>query len=80
MDKVVTVLPDRCIKCGSRMEKGFILEHRDGGITSSETWVSGEPVDSLLAGLNLRGRAIHNVVSFRCDACGYLESYALPKQ
>jgi hypothetical protein len=27
-------------------------------------------------GLNLAGRERHAVVTYRCSACGYLESYA----
>ncbi|MCD7111340.1 hypothetical protein LRX75_20075 [Rhizobium sp. DKSPLA3] len=47
---------------------------------SSETWVSGKPVKSYLSGLNLKGKVVYEVVTFRCSACGYLDSYALSRQ
>ncbi len=31
-------------------------------------------------GLSLKGKAVYQVVTFRCIACGYLDSYALSKQ
>ena len=62
------------------MEEGFLLEKGDGGILSSETWVEGKPVKSLLFGVTLKGRIAYDVRTFRCVACGYLDSYALCKQ
>lgn len=67
----------RCSKCNSDMEEGFLLEKGDGALLSSETWVAGKPVKSLLSGLSLKGKMVYDVVTFRCSVCGYLESYAL---
>jgi ribosomal protein L37E len=30
--------------------------------------------------LNLKGKEVYDVTTFRCIACGYLDSYALNKQ
>jgi hypothetical protein len=62
------------------MEEGFLLEQGEGPVLSAETWVSGKPVKSWLAGLNLKGKVLHEVTTFRCTACGYLDSYASNKQ
>jgi hypothetical protein len=70
----------QCSKCNSDMEEGFLIEKGDGGILSSETWVAGEPVKSFFGGLNLKGKVVYDVKTFRCLACGYLDSYALCKQ
>jgi ribosomal protein L37E len=60
------------------MGEGFLLEKGDS-LLSSETWVSGKPVKSYLSGLNLKGTVMYDVTTFRCSACGYLESYALTR-
>lgn len=70
----------QCSQCNSDTEEGFLLEKGDGAMMSSETWVAGKPNKSLFTGLSLRGQTVYNVVTFRCVACGYLDSYALSKQ
>lgn len=70
----------QCSKCNSDMEEGFSLEKGDGGILSSETWVSGKPEKHWLSGLSLKDKTVYDVSVFRCTACGYLDSYALPKR
>jgi len=69
----------QCSQCRSDMEEGFLLEKGDSALLSSETWVEGKPVKSLFSGLSLKGKAVYEVVTFRCIACGYLDSYALKK-
>jgi hypothetical protein len=59
------------------MEEGFLPEKGDGPLLSPETWVAGKPTESFMSGVSLKNRVIHEVVTFRCKACGYLESYAL---
>jgi ribosomal protein L37E len=59
------------------MEEGFVLEKGDAGVLSLETWVSGKPEKSWIAGLNLKGKVVYDVKTFRCMTCGYLDSYAL---
>jgi hypothetical protein len=38
-------------------------------------WVGGPP-DVGIFGLNLRGKDVVEIQTFRCPGCGYLESYA----
>ena len=65
----------QCSKCQSPMEPGFTVDHTYGGFAPSE-WASGEPRYSIWTGMKMDGRARHNVVTYRCTRCGYLESYA----
>lgn len=70
----------RCSKCNSDMEEGFVLEKGDSGSLSSETWVAGKLEPNILSGASLKGKAIYDIKTFRCTACGYLDSYALAKR
>lgn len=66
-----------CSKCNSDMEEGFLLEMGDANSMFSQTWVEGALEKSWLMGAKLKGRALYEVKTFRCTACGYLDSYAL---
>ena len=64
-----------CPRCSESMESGYILDEGYGTRTVAK-WVAGEPERSIWRGLKLRGKAPHDVVTYRCKGCGYLESYA----
>ncbi|HEY4218733.1 MAG TPA: hypothetical protein VGM67_16440 [Gemmatimonadaceae bacterium] len=64
-----------CVKCGSAMEEGFVLDHTYGGRVQSE-WVEGAPQLSRWTGLKTKGKDQVPIATFRCTRCGYLESYA----
>lgn len=70
----------RCSKCNSDMEEGLLLELGDGNTLSSQTWVAGKLEKSFFLGLTLKGKVVYEVETFRCIACGYLDSYALQKR
>jgi hypothetical protein len=59
------------------MEAGFVLDQTYGAMTQS-SWVNGVPERSVWTGLKLKGHQRLPVTTFRCEACGYLESYARP--
>ena len=61
-----------CPKCNGKMENGFII---DRGQKQSYTaaWVQGTPQVGA-NGVNSEPGSV--VVTLRCKACGYLESYA----
>ncbi len=69
----------QCSKCNSDVEEGFLLEKGEGPLLSSETWVAGKPTKGIFSGLSLKGKVVYDVVTFRCTACGNLDSYALKK-
>ena len=67
-----------CPKCAAAMAPGFIIDKGDNGSVSAPEWAEGKPERSFWTGVKLRGRERHPVTTFRCTACGYLESYAGP--
>jgi predicted nucleic-acid-binding Zn-ribbon protein len=65
----------KCPKCGRGMKEGFILDATYGGKLVSK-WVAGKPEASFWSGTKVGDREQHSIQSFRCVACGFLESYA----
>lgn len=65
-----------CPKCGAGMELGAILDRGDGNRLNTAEWLEGTPETSIWSGLKTKGRERHPVQSYRCERCGYLESYA----
>lgn len=66
---------NKCPKCDSEMQEGFILDESHGyHLTSS--WVAGKPERSFWTGTKIHGKEKHPIQSFRCNQCGYLELYA----
>jgi hypothetical protein len=65
----------RCPKCGGPMEEGFLRDSSYGGQVEG-TWVEGKPQRSFWSGVSMRGREQLPITSYRCEGCGYLESYA----
>jgi hypothetical protein len=59
------------------MDAGFLLDksYSDSYFSSTE-WAEGAPESSFWSGLKVKGRERYPVTTFRCDRCGYLESYA----
>jgi predicted nucleic-acid-binding Zn-ribbon protein len=70
-----------CPKCGKQMEVGYIPDRVNlvNYVANFSVWVSGQPEKSFLGGLDLDGKTTLNVTSYRCQTCGYLESYAQNK-
>ena len=65
-----------CPKCGSSMSEGFVIDHGDYGSRSVSTWHGGEPRKSVWTGLKLSKDEQFEISTFRCNRCGFLESYA----
>ena len=64
-----------CPRCSGNMETGLIVDYTYGAQMQSR-WAEGQPEKSRWYGLKLRGKVTHPVTTFRCEKCGYLESYA----
>jgi hypothetical protein len=64
----------KCAKCGGAMEKGFMLDATHGAIVPPE-WIEGRIERSFWSGVKVKGRRRHTVITYRCTACGFLESY-----
>jgi hypothetical protein len=58
------------------MTPGFVIDKVGNAFASAPEWAEGAPERSFWTGLNVAGRERHAVVTYRCSACGYLESYA----
>ena len=65
-----------CTKCGGRMSEGFVIDHGDYGSTSVSTWQGGPPRKSFWTGIKQSKDDQLEITSWRCDRCGFLESYA----
>jgi hypothetical protein len=63
-----------CGKCGGRMEQGFVPESKDSSYRV-DTWFEGAP-QKRWYGLKTGGLRKHEIETWRCGRCGFLESYA----
>lgn len=72
----------KCPKCEGNMEEGYMLDYTDYGILQGQ-WRTREGVDrKVLFGFKSipQPKTQLQVTTFRCVKCGFLESYALPKE
>ncbi len=69
---------NRCPKCGGEMVQGFVFES-EGPRRMVSTWVEGAPEKSFWQGAKVPAEKCVPVSTFRCPACGFLESYARPE-
>jgi Domain of unknown function (DUF6487) len=65
-----------CPKCACPMETGFILDKIDDDRQKTPEWLEGSPERAFWTGLNTKGRVRLNIITYRCNRCGLLESYA----
>jgi hypothetical protein len=67
-----------CYRCGGSLAVGMLTE-ADYGMSRAVRWVSGGPREGLGGALSGEGsgdRPRYRVVTYRCEACGALESFA----
>jgi hypothetical protein len=67
--------PQRCPKCSGKMEQGFIFDMAHGTRLVSH-WAPGAPQKSFWFGTRLPEEKLIPIGAFRCESCGFLESYA----
>jgi hypothetical protein len=72
------MIEKRCPKCSSRMSEGFIVDAGDYGSSGVSKWHQGEPRKSIWTGIKVSKADQIEVSTWRCDRCGFLESYAGP--
>ena len=65
----------QCPVCQVVMEKGFVLDHSYGSVIQSK-WIEGPPERSFWTGIKTSGRRLIPPVTYRCQTCGLLQSYA----
>ena len=65
-----------CPKCGGRMDRGWIMDGTHGGVNQSR-WIEGVPEKSFWTGTKIdKTKEMIAITTYRCSACGFLESYA----
>ncbi len=72
-------MPERalqCLRCSGPMEQGFVADKAHYSIPEVQNWVEGVPERSFWSGIRLKGKGVLPVKTYRCEQCGYLESYA----
>ena len=75
---MMTQHPMTCPKCSGHMESGFMIEREGGPNDQQVRWVEGEPIPQFwFHGVKLEGREPIPVTTYRCEGCGYLESFAM---
>ena len=67
-----------CPKCSAQMEQGFVMDNSYGARIVSH-WAAGAPRKSFWQGTKMPEEKLIPIGTFRCTACGFLESYALPE-
>ena len=68
-----------CSKCQGHMIQGFIADFADMEQNANvSTWVEGPPKMSLMFGTKTPAAKHVPIGTYRCSACGYLESYTRP--
>jgi len=65
----------KCLHCDATMQEGFFGDRSQGTFVVSE-WFEGKPEPSFWGGVKTGEREKHEIRTFRCPKCGYLESYA----
>ena len=66
-----------CPKCDGQFEEGYAPDRAQyEKMGNFPVWVSGQPEKRFLGGLDLAGKTMLNITTFRCLKCGFLESYA----
>jgi Domain of unknown function (DUF6487) len=68
--------PTKCVKCGGDMAEGFILDRIMHGVAAVATWQADKPERSFWTGIKFQGKEQREITVYRCEECGFLESYA----
>jgi|KBSSwiStaDraftv2_1062776.scaffolds.fasta_scaffold533002_2 hypothetical protein len=72
----MSTVDPKCPQCRVPMERGFLLDRNHDHRGGAANWVEGEPEKSFWTGLDLKGRAMRTITSFRCPNCGLLLDFA----
>ena len=66
-----------CLRCKRKMSLGYTLSSDQHKATRMiPFWVEGTPVKSFWQGYMIKNRRVMSTVTYRCEKCGLLESYA----
>ncbi len=65
----------KCCRCGSALEEGFIQDRGHGYVVVPK-WIRGKLETGFFGGAKTQGKKSITVATWRCIACGRLESFA----
>ena len=65
-----------CPSCRATMDEGFMIDRGHANAVRVGEWLEGAPEPSFWTGLKVRGKERLVAVTYRCAACGLLQSYA----
>ena len=77
--RTMSSLSMRCPKCGGPMEEGFVRDTTAGADLHVKPAEGRAACRSFWLGVVTKGREEYPVISYRCEGCGFLESYARPE-
>jgi hypothetical protein len=67
----------KCIRCDGELEPGFMVDKGESDFSRQANWASGEPNTSFFRlSVVKSGNKTLPVTTYRCVACGRLESFA----
>lgn len=65
----------RCLRCDGDMQEGFVVDYDFNGRRPAK-WVEGAPTPGLIYEVRLAGKQQYRISTYRCQQCGWLESFA----
>lgn len=68
--------PTECLRCRGRMLLGAVLDKGDHSVLAQQEWMEGAIEKGRWTGIRTKDRERYIVNTYRCERCGYLESYA----
>ncbi len=78
--KTVRLQPP-CLRCGGRMREGFIPDLAYGALDVRRSmWIEGAPEERSFGALKVTDAPGYWITTFRCEHCGWLDSFALPER
>jgi hypothetical protein len=66
-----------CSRCQGAMSAGFVLDKIDDARARQSDWQEGNSKRNFWTGVKLHADLQRPITTFRCERCGYLESYAI---
>ena len=65
-----------CPRCSGTMSIGVVPDYGDGNYGFQPRWVEGEFEKNWYGSIQTKNRRVLLVETYRCERCGFLESYA----
>lgn len=77
--KTVRMQPP-CLRCGGRMREGFMPDLAYSSVEVRRSmWIEGAPEERSSGLIKVTDAPGYWITTFRCEHCGWLDSFALPE-